>query len=181
MPDLREQESLDPMRTMWEALERAGCKPYGQPHSFRAQCPAHGGGNRDSLGINEGADRRVLVRCLVRCETRQVLDALGLNWGALFPPGHRSGEKRKPTPVRSLTAGPAFLDTLTLAGFRWAAHIMRTTCPFCSNPHAYLTVHDRGGLDVACPDGCTEAEVRGAVETRAAIAERADDLRRSAA
>jgi hypothetical protein len=78
--------------------------------------------------------------------------------------------------VKSLSAGAAFLDAMTVAGYRWRSHLLGVECPYCSDPNCYLTVHDQGGLDVNCPTGCTEQEVRAAVETRAAIAEKGLEL-----
>lgn len=174
------QNETDPMRRMWDALAVADCKPHGEPYKFRACCPVHGGTNAEALQVYEGSDRRVVFGCYAHgCDKRAILDALGLRWADMFPAGHKSAERRKPVrPVepRPLSLGAAFLDAMTAAGFRWAAHVMRQPCPYCSNPHAYIVVHDAGGLDVECPDGCLADEVRRAVETRAAIAEKGLDL-----
>jgi hypothetical protein len=105
-----------------------------------------------------------------------IMNALGRPMSVLFPPGHRHARAANPRPAKSLSEGAAFLDAMTGAGYRWAAHILGTECPYCSEPNAYLTVHDRGGLDVNCPNGCVAGEVRRAVETRAAIAEAGIDL-----
>jgi hypothetical protein len=175
------EAAVDPMRRMWDALEAAGCKPHGEPHKFRACCPAHQGSNSDALEVYEGVDRRVVFGCYARrCEKSSILDAIGLRWSDVFPPGSRKAGKQQPRPVKALSKGAAFLDAMTLAGYRWHAQLLGVECPYCSDPNAYLTVHDAGGLDVKCPNLCTERNVREAVETRAAIAEKLKDERRAA-
>jgi hypothetical protein len=168
------QTETDPMRRMWDALAENGCQPLGERHTFMARCPVHHGTNRN-LRVSEGTDGRVLLFCLAHpgvCDWRAVSAAVGLDPRELFPPGHRRGMAAKPRPVKSLSAGAAFLDAMTGAGYGWQAELLGVECPYCGAPDAYLTVHDRGGLDVNCPDGCGAVEVRRAVETRAAIAEK---------
>lgn len=166
----------DPMRRMWDLLDQAGCSPEGEPHDFVAICPAHQG-ERRNLGVTEGADGRVLLNCLAHgCDWRAITSALGVDGRVLFRLGHKKGKQRgyheKPTPVRSLSKGAAFLDALLLAGFVWRAMVVLPRCPYCDNPRCLLWVHEGGGLDVECPDGCLADGVRRAVETRAAIAEK---------
>ena len=48
-----------------------------------ARCPAHED-RHASLGVNEGDDGRVLVRCYAGCETEAIVKALGLELGDLF-------------------------------------------------------------------------------------------------
>ena len=48
-----------------------------------ARCPAHED-RHASLGVNEGDDGRVLVRCYAGCETEAVVKALGLEVSDLF-------------------------------------------------------------------------------------------------
>lgn len=173
----REQlrQATDPMRRIWDALETGGYKPQGPLHKFRSRCPGHDS-DSPSLMVGEGADKRVLLYCNVGCEPRAILDALGLRWADCFPPGHRHAAAQKPRPVRSLGPGAAFIDTVTLAGYRWMAPLLLDECPYCAAPHCVLRVHDAGGLDVDCSDGCIAEDVRRAVETRAAIAEKGLDL-----
>lgn len=165
------QNETDPLPRFFETLSQHGCQPKGPLHHFRANCPAHDS-DSPSLVVREGADGRVLVACKVGCVPQAVLDALGLKWADLFPAGHRNARRQRPRPVKTLTKGAAFLDQMAGAGHRWVALVCNTTCPYCDSPNAYLEVHDRGGLDVHCPSGCGFEEVRRAVETRAAIAEK---------
>jgi putative DNA primase/helicase len=70
-------------------LERlSGVEDNG--HGYKARCPvpAHGRGRGDpnpSLSVSEGDDGRVLVKCRTGCESKDVLDALGLSWADLYP------------------------------------------------------------------------------------------------
>ncbi len=65
------------------------------PGRWSAACPAH----RDrspSLSVRELEDGKVLVNCFAGCGAIDVLDALGLDWSALFPPNTRAS-----APVRT--------------------------------------------------------------------------------
>lgn len=48
-------------------------------------CPAHGD-KHPSLSVRELDDGRVLVHCFGGCSVESVLDAVGLEFDALFPP-----------------------------------------------------------------------------------------------
>jgi hypothetical protein len=161
---------LDPMVRMRDALDAAGCHPNGDLHSFMAHCPAHRGSHRN-LRVTEGSDGRVLLTCLAACDWRAIIGALGLEPRALFPVGHRKSEKRTPRPVKALSPGAAFMDNLTGAGYRWHATVYLDKCPYCDAQCCFLTVHDGGGVEANCSDGCHYSDVVRAVETRAAIAE----------
>jgi hypothetical protein len=169
----------DPMNGMWEALHNAGCEPLGEVHVFDAYCPGHGGRSHRNLHVAEGSDGRVLLTCHAGCDWRAIVNALGMDGRALFPVGHKSGHRATPTASkpRPLSAGAAFIDSLTLAGYAWNAAVMLAECPYCAAGHCVLRVWD-GGADgrfavaVDCSDGCGADEVRRAVETRAAIAEK---------
>jgi hypothetical protein len=182
-PAREAQNETDPMRTMWDALALAGCQPHGEVYKFRARCPIHGGTNTDALEVYEGVDRRVVFGCYAHgCDKTAIVDALGLRWANLFPAGHSKAAKQhpqRPVKPRPLSAGAAFIDSLTLAGYRWNAAVMLAECPFCAAEHCVLRVWDgvesEGGrftVAVDCSDGCGADEVRRAVETRAAIAEK---------
>jgi hypothetical protein len=61
-----------------DALERHGSTGNGRQH----QCPAHED-RVASLTITD-ADDRVLIHCHAGCDSLAVLDAIGLDWSALF-------------------------------------------------------------------------------------------------
>lgn len=69
-----------------------------------ARCPAHED-KTPSLSIREMDDGRVLINCFGGCGALDVLDALGLQWAALFPPksnGHYTPPTHSRIPARDL-------------------------------------------------------------------------------
>jgi len=54
--------------------------------SYMACCPAHDD-KTPSLALSELADGRILIKCFAGCETLEVLQAVGLEMGSLFPDG----------------------------------------------------------------------------------------------
>jgi len=58
------------------------------PGRWLARCPAHQD-KSPSLSVRELDDGRVLINCFAGCGAVDVLGALGLEWGALFPDDHR--------------------------------------------------------------------------------------------
>jgi len=61
------------------------------PNRWVARCPSHQD-RSPSLSIRELDDGRVLVHCFAGCGALDVLEALGLDWGSLFPPQLRHVE-----------------------------------------------------------------------------------------
>ena len=51
---------------------------------YTARCPAHDDRN-PSLAIAESGDGRILVNCRSGCSALEVISAIGLDWGDLFP------------------------------------------------------------------------------------------------
>jgi hypothetical protein len=70
-------------------LEEAGCRPVGKNGTWTAFCPGHHDGRRRGLSIREAPDGRVLLHCFHGRPTEEILTALGLSWGDLFPPEER--------------------------------------------------------------------------------------------
>ena len=66
-------------------------KVKGRNGSWTACCPAHDD-RGPSLAIRETPDGRVLVHCFAGCETRSVLQALGMDMTDLFPPDDKRRE-----------------------------------------------------------------------------------------
>ncbi len=54
-------------------------------NGFDAFCPAHGDERNPHLGISEGADGRVLLKCRKGCLAEEIVAALGLEMKDLFP------------------------------------------------------------------------------------------------
>ncbi|MEJ7815967.1 MAG: hypothetical protein WKF53_12410 [Rubrobacter sp.] len=71
-----------PIDLVLERLKGVQAQTNGQ---YKAMCPAHED-RTPSLGIKEGDDGRVLLKCHAGCETEVVVRALGLETKDLFPP-----------------------------------------------------------------------------------------------
>jgi hypothetical protein len=51
---------------------------------YMAKCPAHSDGD-PSLSIKQLPDSRILIKCFAGCGALEVLEVIGLDWGALMP------------------------------------------------------------------------------------------------
>jgi hypothetical protein len=71
----------DPIENLLTRLE--GVKNTGKGR-WVAPCPAHND-KSPSLAIREGDDGRALVYCFAGCSTGEVLSAIGMEMGDLFP------------------------------------------------------------------------------------------------
>jgi hypothetical protein len=143
-------------RAIWDALDRAGCRPHGPEHDFRARCPGHDGENRDALHVSTGADGRVLLTCFAHdCDSETIVGAIGLEMSDLFPPGHHRARRLKPPRSRREDfTGPARTVVNVLAGLEtvgsdWCLEL-RTDCPHCGSPAALLQASPRFVL-LSCP------------------------------
>jgi hypothetical protein len=160
----------DPLRTVYDALDRAGCQPRGPEHKFTARCPAHD--DRDpSLSVSIGADGRALVYCFAGCQTAEIVAELGLSWCDLFPIGHHHAR-----PLRGL-AKPIRLVNLVLGALvelhipyrvacapwpslqgMWVAEL----CPLCKRSDRwplFITEDDQGRITLSCAGGCDQIDV----------------------
>ena len=155
----------DPLRTVYDALERHGCQPRGPLHKFAACCPSHEDANA-SLSVGVGADGRALVWCHAGCETQHVVDALDIAWPDLFPSGHRHAR-----PIRGLAKPKRVLD-IVLAALgelhipwrntrepgMWVAEL----CPACLDSTRWpllITEDDRGRVALSCAGGCDQVDI----------------------
>jgi hypothetical protein len=82
--------SADVLLSRLDGVRRTG------PDRWLARCPAHED-RRASLSLRELADGRVLLHCFALCRPDEVLDALGIDWSALFPVDS-AGKKFKKAP-----------------------------------------------------------------------------------
>ncbi len=83
-----------PVKTVLDRLK--GVRQSGKGWTALCPCPDHGNDGVDthpSLSVTQGDDGQVLLKCLVGCDTRNVLAALDLTWADLFP--DRGDCKRK--------------------------------------------------------------------------------------
>lgn len=71
--------NIEPMDNILRLLEKV--KKSG--NGWVACCPAHPDKN-PSLGLNQGADGRVLIKCWAGCESRDVMAAIGLGMKDLY-------------------------------------------------------------------------------------------------
>ena len=152
----------DPLRVVWDALQRHGYGPHGAAYDFRARCPGHDGGNPSALHVCEGIDGRVVMHCFAHiCEVERIVAPLGLTVADLFPPGHRHARRRHMHEARrSEFDGVARDAANTLLAVSRLGPAFRnetvTDCPCCGSPNASLTVStDFGHVLVQCASGCT--------------------------
>ncbi|MEO5804418.1 MAG: DUF5906 domain-containing protein [Verrucomicrobiota bacterium] len=77
---------------------KTGAKSQRAGTGFLCRCPAHED-RKPSLSVSAGALGKLLVKCQAGCDTRNVMDSLGLKLKDLFPAengaGKRSEEKKK--------------------------------------------------------------------------------------
>lgn len=81
------------------------------PSRWSARCPAHDD-HRASLAVRELDDGRVLVHDFAGCSVQEVLAAVGLDFGALFPArapeGHTVKGERRPFPAADVLRAVGF-------------------------------------------------------------------------
>lgn len=84
-------------------LERV--RAYGQ--GYRARCPSCGGKRNDTVSVTTGDDGRVLLHCFGGCAPADVVQAIGLELGDLFPerPAAESTEDRRRMRLAARQAG----------------------------------------------------------------------------
>ena len=96
----------NPLATMWDALEHAGCGPHGKPFDYRAQCPIHGE-NPDALHVIEGVDSRVVLYCHARkCAPEDIVAAVGLTMSDLFPASTTTAPGQSGSGTRAAASSP---------------------------------------------------------------------------
>jgi hypothetical protein len=83
---------------------------------FIARCPAHED-KSPSLTIRELDDGRVLLHCFGGCSVHEVLDAVGLDMAALFPPREIQHGKpeRRPFPAADVLRAIGFESLVVCA------------------------------------------------------------------
>jgi hypothetical protein len=81
-----------------------------------ARCPAHLD-KSPSLTIRELDDGRVLLHCFVGCSVHEVLDAVGMDMAALFPPREIQHGKpeRRPFPAADVLRAIGFESLVVCA------------------------------------------------------------------
>ena len=79
---------------------------------WSARCPAHED-KTPSLSVRETAEGLTLIHCFAGCSVDEILSAVGLDAGSLFPEGSQGG---KPLPRRRLISAPQALECLAFEG-----------------------------------------------------------------
>jgi len=74
-----QMSQVDTLLPLLDKVKRTG------KESWIACCPAHDD-KSPSLAISEKDDGRILIHCFCGCSVHEVLDAVGLDMAALFPP-----------------------------------------------------------------------------------------------
>jgi len=92
----------NPLTTVLDALQRAGCPPKGSGGRYSCRCPAHEDRN-PSLSVGLGDDGGALVFCHAGCTPEAIVSALGLTLADLMPPNPNGPD----TPRRLSFAGPS--------------------------------------------------------------------------
>ncbi|MGB9813476.1 MAG: hypothetical protein ACPLRZ_11315 [Thermovenabulum sp.] len=64
------------------------------PGRWIAKCPAHPD-KRPSLAIKQAEDGRILLHCFAGCNTRAILEAIGLDYSDLFPGFKKQSSRQK--------------------------------------------------------------------------------------
>jgi hypothetical protein len=145
----------DPLAAVWEALERGGHRPHGRPWDYRARCPVHDGKTDGSLHVFTGADGQAIPYCFAGCPKEEIVRAIGLTIGDLYPAGHHHARRRKlPEARRADFAGHARTVANTLAALQalggdWYLEL-RCDCPYCGSPAALLQASPKFAL-YRCP------------------------------
>ena len=90
--------SIDTFLSRLSSIKRTGIGRY------LACCPAHPD-KHPSLNVRELDDGRILVKCFAGCSVEEVLDAVGLEFDALYPEkliGHCLHPERRPFSARDI-------------------------------------------------------------------------------
>lgn len=77
-------------------------KPRGR-NNWQACCPAHAD-KGPSLSVRELDDGRVLVHCFAGCSIHEILQAVGMEMGDLFPPRDVGNARRERRPFHATDA-----------------------------------------------------------------------------
>jgi hypothetical protein len=161
----------DPMRVVYDAIERAGGEPEGPEYRFRAYCPVHRG-DAKCLCVNEGADGRVVMWCHAhQCAYRDVMNAIGLSESDGFPDGHHLASMDRCE--RSRTAAEALVESLEAIGI-WVRATdsqdwwLAAGCPACGiSETLWIKGIGRSRVRLSCWSGCTTSDIRAAITCKA--------------
>ena len=92
---------------------------------WKACCPAHEDSS-PSLWLTEKGDGTILMHCFAGCESLEILDAIGLEFDALFPEAYDKPRLRKPYNAQDVLESIVFetsIVTMTLDRMFWGKDI----------------------------------------------------------
>lgn len=104
-------------RNVLDALRRHGFEPKRSGVGWSCRCPAHDD-STPSLSIGDGDNGGSVLNCFAGCDTKAVLEAVGLTLADLMPPrevsagrcGHSKGTGARRTPRPPTGAPPETVD-----------------------------------------------------------------------
>jgi hypothetical protein len=156
------QGNANPLQTVWDALERHDCAPFGPIHQFRSRCPAHDSGKPDSLAVGTGADGRALLWCHVGCQAHEIVRVVGLLWSDLFPAGHKHA-RRSTAATRARRPVDLVLGSLRKLGIDYRCTSSRrmwvaASCPACGAGERWplWIFEEHGRVGLSCFNGCEQ-------------------------
>lgn len=82
---------VDAILSRFENSQRSG-------KGWRVRCPCHED-KKNSLGITEAADGKILLKCQAGCETNGIPGTVGLKWSDLFPDSQNGKPRHQKDPV----------------------------------------------------------------------------------
>jgi len=159
---------VDPLKTVWDALEARDCNPRGPEHRFSALCPAHED-RSPSLTVAEGSDGRAVLLCRTGCDTAEVVAALGLRWADLFAEDSPEFASRRRGTAPPLPPIDRVLKALRVKGLGYRCHPTEPDwwtvehCWVCGYHRVWLYADERGRVSVACFEGCSQERMLSAL------------------
>ena len=125
--------AIDDLLSRLDGIRETG---YGK---YIARCPAHDD-RSPSLGVTGKDDGRILLHCFAGCETEDVLSAVGLTFGDMYP--KRVGAEHSYKPVRKRFDGRQVLEGIS--------HEAIVTCLIAEKYSDILDGEDSDRLLLAC-------------------------------
>jgi len=109
---VQNSRGVDNLLSRLDKVRRTG------PGTWTALCPAHND-RSPSLSVRERDDGVILLHCFAECAVHDILAAVGLDIGALFPEravDHRVGPDRRPFPAADALRAVGFEALVVAAG-----------------------------------------------------------------
>jgi hypothetical protein len=171
MNDVRFLSDVSANPLVWDALERRGYGPHGQPHDFRSRCPGHHGDGSNALHVTVASDGTVLLHCFSHgCSIEDIVEPLGLRLRDLFPADQRYSARLYTARRQDFTGNAQTVADVLLAyqrlGLDCRVSIAPDECPDCESPHPLLVIDLAGEPFVHCQRGCSPEAFTGGLADR---------------